>query len=119
VALSGVYRGLYASVEGIASRSRPSPESNSVDQWAFVADAAYRFPIFAQGLELGTRFDAYSVEMPVGPSADLMAVSAVSNLYVWRHRAKGGTLVRYVFSRDPDGQMRPRQEALMELSLGF
>ena len=119
------YRGAFASFEAVLGGSRrPAHDDDAIDQRALVLVVAYRFPVVAQGLELGVRADAWRIDPVPGAPAplgagDVRSVAAVANLYVWRHRVKAGALLRVARAGDAAGAARGRSEGLLELTFGF
>jgi hypothetical protein len=113
-----VARGLYAAVEGVIGRSTNEADTVAYAQRALVLDLAYRFPVLLQGFELGLRGDLWSTSAS-GPSSELRGLWAVANLYVWRHRVKASTLFHATGALSATGEGRARQEAIVELTVGF
>ncbi len=112
------WRGLYAAVEGVLGRSQNDAGTVSAPQRALVADLAYRFPHPFQGFELGLRGDLWSTGAGTATS-ELRGLWAVANLYVWRHRVKASTLFHATGALAATGTDRARQEAIVELTVGF
>jgi hypothetical protein len=111
------YRGLYAAVEGVLGRSQNDGGTVSSAQRALVLDLAYRFPGPFQGFELGLRGDLWSTGAGAATS-ELRGLWAVANLYVWRHRIKASTLFHATGALTAT-PVRARQEAIVELTVGF
>jgi hypothetical protein len=128
-ALSAAYKGLFSSVELVTGDGRIAEASPWVPQRALTVDVAYRFPLLAQGLELGVRGDTFRVGDSASVFANQKSLAAVVNLYVLRHRVKASTLLRAVrddavFSRpSADGERRGGGrafgEAIVEFTVGF
>lgn len=125
-AIATSYKGFYASVEGVLGSSRVDafafPDGTSrgrIVQRALVVDAAYRFPVLAQGIELGVRGDLSQIDPAFDRSGDQRALSAVANLYFWRHRMKASTLFRSVWAPLAATTVLNRHEGILELSVGF
>ena len=118
LAIAFSYRGLYAAVEGVLGRGTTADGSVAYGQRALVLDLAYRFPVLLQGFELGLRGDLYSTSA-TSATSELRGLWAVANLYVWRHRIKASTLFHATGALAAAGTDRARQEAIVELTVGF
>ncbi len=119
-AVTLAYRGLYVCAEGVIGVGVTPGVAPDVTQRALTLDLAYRFPWALQGVELGLRGDVWSTTREFGDgSSDQRSASAVANLYAWRHRVKASALLRATKSLTALGELRDRQEAVAELTVGF
>ncbi len=125
-AIATSYKGFYASVEAVLGSSRidayvhdDGTSRGRFTQRGLVVDVAYRFPVLAQGLELGVRGDVAQNSPAFDRSGDQRTLAGVANLYFWRHRMKASTLFRSVWAPLVAPAARTRHEGILELSVGF
>ena len=106
-------------MEGVVGVGATPTVPPDVTQRALTLDRAYRFDWALQGVELGVRADAWSLTREFGDGAsDQRSLSAVTNLYAWRHRVKASALVPATKSLTALGQQRDRHETLLALTVG-
>ncbi len=117
--VSASYKGFYSSVEAVVGDGSPAGVDVAVGQRALSADLTWRLPLFAHGVELGARFDAWKVERLFDRAADQKSLSAVLNVYLWRHRVKVGTLFRSVVDDAALTGRDVRNEGIADMTVGF